>query len=30
VFVPCGHYLMIEQPEALNALLAEALRELSP
>jgi pimeloyl-ACP methyl ester carboxylesterase len=25
-----GHYLMLEQPEAFNALLAEALRELAP
>ena len=24
-----GHYLMLEQPEAFNALLAEALRELA-
>ena len=24
-----GHYLMLEQPEAFNALLAEALRELT-
>jgi pimeloyl-ACP methyl ester carboxylesterase len=24
-----GHYLMLEQPEAFNALLAEAVRELA-